>query len=116
MTKRMREEVTPIAHRYIETHMSDVYEIQELRRAGTDTTSGSVANAVTFPYPVGTMICKDFGEEHGGVFVGRISCLYPDDTTICGVLFTDGDSCDMSAVEIREGIDLFNGHSARVCV
>ena len=59
----------------------------------------------SFPYPVGTKIARDFGEH--GIYWGVISKHYPDDSTLCGVRFTDGDQEDLDQDETQYAIQLY---------
>ena len=57
-----------------------------------------------FPYPLGTVIARDF---NGEIFTGKISKLYPDDPSICQVTYTDGDKEDFDAEQVTYGSALY---------
>ena len=58
-----------------------------------------------FPYPVGTVIARDFG--NAGIFRGQVHTLYPDDTNLCQVRFTDGDREDMDRDQVHYAVQLY---------
>lgn len=58
----------------------------------------------TFPYPLGTLIARDFD---GTVFTGKITQLYPDDPTLCQVTYEDGDKEDFDADQASYACELY---------
>ena len=67
--------------------------------------SNSEEEVATFPYPVGTKIARDFGDD--GLFEGTIVQHYDDDPGMCLVKFTDGDQEDLDEEEVTYAIDLY---------
>ena len=59
----------------------------------------------TFPYPVGTYVARDFGDQ--GVFSGRVSRHYSDDPNLCEVRFTDGDREDLDRDETQYAVEYY---------
>lgn len=62
----------------------------------------------TFPYPVGTYIARDFGDQ--GKYWGRISRHYHEDPNLCEVTYTDGDKEDLDRDETQYAIEYYNKH------
>ena len=67
--------------------------------------SDSQEDSPVFPYPVGTKVARDFGED--GIFWGTIVNHYGDDNSLCVVRYTDGDQEDMDKDEVSYAVDLY---------
>ena len=62
------------------------------------------SNPKTFPYPLGTWVAVEFGED--GVFAGTVTKIYPGED-LCEVTFSDGDKEDYDADQICYATQLY---------
>ena len=55
-------------------------------------------------FTLGMKVARDFDGE---VFIGEITCVYPDDPTMCQITYTDGDTEDMDIDEVTYAQQLY---------